>query len=359
MMARVRILVVALLLAAPLGAAAVDEPHASPLGCSNCHLGHNAPGGALTSVNGNFNLCQSCHTNPQYTGRFGFPWVAGDQAVPGTSGTSHSWSAPATNLGATAPSAGSADPAEAVMARHLAGGNLQCSTCHDPHQADLYAWRGTQHAAAVTKAQGSGTGTLTLGTPAAAAAPKGYRIRIVLGGAAGTATFQVSNDNGASWFGWNGASWEAGNANGRLTGSAVQLTDGANVTVTFAGATAASFVGGATPDTWSFYVSYPFLQADNTDGRMCVTCHRDRDQRWQDVEGGTGMTVFSHPVDQALNANGKGYDRAAPVDVNGLAQGTDGNSSNDLVLSATGKVTCLTCHHPHNADSNSLTPDAR
>ncbi len=95
---------------------------------------------------------------------------------------------------------------------------------------------------------------------------------------------------------------------------------------------------------------------------------------WQDVEGGTanavsggrlptvslGATVFSHPVGQGLNANAQGYDRATPLDANGGAQGSgsaDTNASNDLRLSATAKVTCLSCHAPHNSDSNSLTTD--
>ncbi|MHB0972196.1 MAG: hypothetical protein ACYC60_20805, partial [Thermoanaerobaculia bacterium] len=66
----------------------------------------------------------------------------------------------------------------------------------------------------------------------------------------------------------------------------------------------------------------------------------------------------SHPVGVALNANGGGYDRATPLDANGLVQGGagDGNPTNDLTLAGS-TVQCLTCHGIHHADSNTQTPD--
>jgi hypothetical protein len=87
-----------------------------------------------------------------------------------------------------------------------------------------------------------------------------------------------------------------------------------------------------------------------------------------------GTTVFSHPVGQGLNTNAQGYDRAsnAILDADGTLQpayaqttgrplpaGGDGIASNDLALDASGLVNCLTCHHPHNADSNSLSVNPR
>jgi hypothetical protein len=65
----------------------------------------------------------------------------------------------------------------------------------------------------------------------------------------------------------------------------------------------------------------------------------------------------SHPVGQALNANGRGYDRTVPLDANGAVQGSgsqDGLAANDLRLDATGLVQCTTCHAVHYAPSNSL-----
>jgi hypothetical protein len=71
------------------------------------------------------------------------------------------------------------------------------------------------------------------------------------------------------------------------------------------------------------------------------------------------VKVFSHPVGEQLTRT---YDRApaAMLDSNGLAQATgDGLATNDLTLGSDNTVRCLTCHSPHNADSNSLTEDLR
>lgn len=366
-MSLARSLAVALLAAAPAVAAAVDAPHESGQLCSNCHMGHNAPGGALTKEAGNFNLCQSCHLTSTH---FGFPWAVGDQAAPGSAGRSHRWDAPATNLGATAPNPASADPVEAEMGKRLDGGTLQCSTCHDQHQADVYRTDATVHASTPT-VTGTGNGTLTVASPPNTAAAKVYLLDVVTAGSSTTARFRLSNDKGTSWFGCTAPTTYTyvaySGANGCQAGAGIALNDGANVTVTFGGTTLN--VG----DRMSFYVSYPFLRADNTAGRMCTTCHRDRDMRWEDVEGGNangipggvktvalGTTVFHHPVGQAL---AKSYDRsaAALLDADGSAQSgaTEGRRTNDLTLGAGGVVSCLTCHHPHNADSNSLTEDPR
>lgn len=364
-----RLLSLLLLAAAPIAALAVDAPHTDGLLCSSCHMGHNAPGGNLTHTLGNANLCQSCHL-AQVGGAFGFPWSGGQQAVPGVSGSSHRWDAHAANLGATPPNPASADAAEKEMGQRLEAGKLMCSTCHDQHQADVHppAGRGNQHVSGVTKT-GAGTGTVTVTSVAAASTAKAYLIDITSAGNETTARFRLSNDNGTSWFGCSApgvyVAYVASPSNACTAGPAVQLNDGANVVVAFGAGT--YVVGGR----HLFYVSYPYLRADNTDARMCLTCHPDRHQYWQDVEGGVansvsggrlgtvtlGTTVFHHPVGQELV---KTYDRGAPIDASGVAQTPgDGNPTNDLRLGTGGVVTCLTCHHPHNADSNSLTTDAR
>jgi hypothetical protein len=107
--------------------------------------------------------------------------------------------------------------------------------------------------------------------------------------------------------------------------------------------------------------------------QMCEDCHNYRVQAHTRVEGGdgtypaNGTNVFSHPVAEKLNANAKGYDRTAPLDVNGAAQSgarfaTNGagesNATNNLVLDASSPdnmVRCLSCHRLHYTDSNSLT----
>ena len=368
-------LLAAALLAAPALVLATDAPHEAGLFCSNCHMGHNAPGVALTNEIGNANLCQSCHVN--HPGKFGFPWSDADQAVPGEKGTSHRWDAEATNLGATPPVGTPMGDKE-----RLSGGLLQCSTCHDQHDADQLlgspadaAHLGTQHtsypAGTAQNPTTGGTGrTLTLVSPVGTAATaKGYLLEVVAGGSPTTATFKLSNDNGTSWFGCSAPtsySYVAFASNACQAGPSVPLNDGANVTVAFGG-DPGTFVAG---DRWSFYVSYPYLRVSNKDGAMCTTCHQDRHMYWQDVEGGVanevaggrlttvslGTTVFHHPVGQALRAPPPG----GILDPDGSAQDSgDSNATNDLVFGAAGEVTCLTCHRPHNTDSNSLSVDPR
>jgi hypothetical protein len=110
-----------------------------------------------------------------------------------------------------------------------------------------------------------------------------------------------------------------------------------------------------------------FQRRPNSANEMCLVCHATWNQNHTDVEGpGDGSTVFSHPVGQALNANAKGYDRSAPLDVNGVAQSgtrfmTGGESpdnvTNNLVMDSNGNIGCLTCHGVHYIDSNSLSID--
>ena len=94
--------------------------------CSACHIFHNAPGGALTAVDGNANLCISCH-NPTGTAS-GLPLDNSDKAIPGTSGTSHAWGELAINA-----SYETNTPTNPEMMLRLPDGNIICSTCHDQH----------------------------------------------------------------------------------------------------------------------------------------------------------------------------------------------------------------------------------
>jgi predicted CXXCH cytochrome family protein len=364
-MSRIGILALAaaLALSAPLRAAAVESPHDASKGysCQNCHIGHSSVGGGLTNNSVNSALCASCH---DLQPNFNFPWPSSMQAQAGTSGTSHSWSALASNLGATIPDPGSANTTERSLGQHLDAGNkLKCSTCHDVHQASGVG--GTIRSSvplgtnvACTAACPGTPGTLQLTATPAGAKAAGYVIQISAAGA----QFKISHDNGKSYFGWSGSAWAAGLPNGKpfTSGTAVTLDDNLT-TITLTG-NATSLPVGMT--FAGFYVSYPFLRAKKED--LCVACHKDRNQSSRNVEGlgphkGTGAatvpgtTVFSHPVGEALGA---AYDRTTILDADGSTT-TDGNPSNDLVLGTGGVVNCTTCHHLHNADSNSLSVDPR
>lgn len=336
---------------------AADDPHGLTFGtqCVSCHATHKAAGQSLTSAISNESLCTSCHNLAGTASRYPAEALAKADPV-NRLGSSHAWNVPALNAGA-----GAQAPLDAEMSRR-ATANITCSTCHDQHhgvaETATNAIAGAQVRPAVVKLAGSGTGTMTYAASANATS-KGYTIEIVeTGGNAGVAKFRISNDGGLSWFGWSGSAWtpySAGTA--RLTGAALALNDGAGVTVTFSG----NFVIG---DRFRFYVSYPFLRAgldagDNSGGsKFCRDCHREMVMDHNGVNSWTGA-MKSHPVGIALGVNGGGYDRALPLDANGVVQGGagDGNSTNDLVLGADGSVQCLTCHGVHHADGNSNTVD--
>jgi hypothetical protein len=206
---------------------------------------------------------------------------------------------------------------------------------------------------------------------------RGFVLRIAAGGAAGIATFQVSNDDGRTWFGWDptlnagAGGWSSTVTTGKPTvaGAPVSIVDGDKITVTFAGNGPNAFVAATTTpvapaDRWkTFYVSYPALRASNVANAMCEDCHRSlvhTSQRVRNLDGTypvDGTNVFSHPSGAGVTLAGA-YDRATIRDASGVAQtGTgDANRTNDLQLDGD-VVRCTTCHAVHNADSNSLTTD--
>lgn len=352
-----RLAVLVLTLAvAPLALYAADDPHGLSFntGCLSCHATHKAAGGSLTTAISNESLCTSCHNLGGTAANF--PLERFFKADPANNlGASHAWNAPATNA-----NAGAAAPNNAQLAVR-ANPAIICSTCHDQHSnaASGVAAQtaGTQNPAPAVRIAGTGTGTVTY-TATADASARGYLIDVVeVAGAAGTAKFRLSNDGGVSWFGYSAGAWVAyATGNAALTGASVTLNDGTRVVAAFSG----TYVIG---DRIRFYVGYPFLRApldsgDNVTGtKFCRDCHRAWAMDYTAVRTYDG-TLRSHPVGQALNANSAGYDRAIPLDGNGLVQGGagDGNPTNDLKLAGT-TVQCLSCHGVHHADSNTLTPD--
>lgn len=339
----------AIVLLIAISVRAADDPHGKTYNtqCLSCHATHKSAGQNLTTAISNESLCTSCHNLGGTAARF--PIETLQKADPlNDLGSSHAWNVPSTNA-----AFGALPPQSTAMSRQGATMVL-CSTCHDPHKPGT---SGEQTATAAVRIAGSGTGTVTYtATPTATA--KGYLIDIIeSGGPAGTAKFRLSNDGGLTWFGYAGGAWTAyASGNAQLTGASVALNDGTNVIATFSG----NFAIG---DRIRFHVTYPFLRApldsgDNVSGsKFCRDCHRDRAMDHAGANAWDG-TMRSHPVGIVLNANGMGYDRAVPLDANGLPQSAgDGNRTNDLALAADQTIQCLTCHGVHHADGNSNTVD--
>jgi len=368
-----RILLASLLaLVAPALASAIDAPHDRsflPNGCQDCHQLHNALGSSLTTQVTMSDACMSCHsTHGGANHRLGFPWTGTEQATLGTDGVHHRWDASVTNA-----AAGAVAPSDPEMARRVTAGRLECAVCHNQHAANKAFSPTTSMNVSIAvgssvtatgnypAAVPAGTGTLTMvSANAATASARGYKLRVISAG-----NVALSNDGGLSWFRPTtntGASWVADAVTplGGPYSTAVDLSlndpAGAGTVVVRLNA------GAAVNDYWDFFVSFPMLRSPNLTGSACLSCHQDRAQGHGDVEsGGDGVRVFSHPVGEALNANAKGYDLAAPLDSDGGVQGVSGdaNATNDLLLGSGSAVTCTSCHAPHNADSNSLTADPR
>ncbi|HSN55304.1 MAG TPA: cytochrome c3 family protein [Candidatus Sulfomarinibacteraceae bacterium] len=303
------------LLIAP-AAAALDPPHdaSEAVDCSSCHTTHTSPGGSLTTVGGNANLCLSCHVVGGTAAAFAF--VDADQALPGPGlppgtpprGTSHRW--------------------DSGAAGHVS--------------AD---------------AGNSSAGTVVPGGNFSGRVPKTYTLTVAASGDAGSAVFSWDDTLG-------------GGASGVLTGVGIALDQG--VTATFVdGDASPSFVAG---DVWRIFVRTDldppataamaarlengramcstchnqhsqlrtpfdpaapayggpgtgdgrhFMRVDNTDGSMCVDCHSVRDVATS-VDG-------SHPVGLPVPA-AAGYQPPAT-----------------LPLDPTDRVVCLTCHQVHSA----------
>ncbi len=121
----------ALAASAALGTEAPHDITNLPNACEACHVAHNAVGGGLTSTAGNANLCKSCHDLQSNFVVLNWQTAlapTGNQAVPGTGGSSHRWDAPGfePKFGTTT--------ANLVAGTLDSSGNLMCSSCHDQHK---------------------------------------------------------------------------------------------------------------------------------------------------------------------------------------------------------------------------------
>ncbi len=118
---------------------ATDYPHNPEklIQCASCHRLHGAGGTRLTLVGGIVNLCQLCHNASGQAHQFTLDY--GDQAVPGSSGSSHGFEKPASHPGYDA-----SPPLDSNMNRNQENGNIVCTTCHNVHNHQLgfpFLWK--------------------------------------------------------------------------------------------------------------------------------------------------------------------------------------------------------------------------
>ncbi len=113
-------------------ASAADDPHgtANSVECAQCHISHSTLGDILINSTDSLvaTLCLSCHSPGGWV-PMSKTLSSSQQAIPGTSGTSHSW-----NVNYNNADAGAGLPQSTALLEHLsADSSITCGTCHDPH----------------------------------------------------------------------------------------------------------------------------------------------------------------------------------------------------------------------------------
>jgi predicted CXXCH cytochrome family protein len=318
-------LVLGLALAAGASLLASDPPHTGGTGniqCVSCHKLHNAPGGTLTTVSGNGNLCMSCHMSGGSAAAKAF--VAADQAVP------------AGLVGATA------------------GG-----TSH--------RWDSGPQGRLVKGTPNTSTGSITLSGAYTGAYASTIQVKITTAGAVGVAKYDWSMTTpGTTTFG----------------GATVGVATSATATVLGTTGVALAFSSTGTfnlNDIFYIYVRADLRAPQNAamTGRtengamMCSSCHDQHSQSQAAFDPASsqtytaGVTNNRHFQRIANNAGalcgdchanrnvGKGG-TSHPVHVNLASAPNTKTPSASLVLSTAGNVECLTCHDIHKAPTTTL-----
>ena len=347
------------------GFLAADAPHwySSPasgweIGCSGgqgqgCHNLHNSPGGTLGNSETDIALCLSCHSEA-YSGLMPqhMQFSTRDNAVAGTSGTSHTIRTvldadPANNPFQTNV------PTDQQMSLRMPGGQIVCTTCHNPHSVYKPALgeESTQEPRVGDVTTTSAAGSLTVdGSGFGFTEGYWFLLEIVTAGGVGTATYKVSIDNEKTWDDNAGA--------GYATGADVPLGDAASgLQLAFSG----SFVTG---ETFEFYASWLFLRAPASGGvgedwmNFCAQCHQSWVQQALNPPPADPTPAESpwatgeeHSHVAQIMTEQAGKVRAVPLDCNGAPQ-VAGSPTEMRLWTTNGKVTCLTCHGMHNAKSS-------
>jgi predicted CXXCH cytochrome family protein len=344
-----RLLIIGLITAVAIvfcikGQVIAAEPHgdAYSIACDSCHIVHKAPGAGMTNNASNANLCQSCHS--PIGPALNKPLNDIDQAVPGSSGTSHRWdtempaiSDPNNQYGLRAV----ADLTPALKSYLTKFGNtVTCSVCHNQHSQSRTPWD-----------------------------PFGFTMD--LGTATGGSTTDIQ-DTSKAWTTdqWAGCYVKITSGANALEGSQVQSNDTNTLTVSLS-----FFSPVAAGDT--YYVGERHFQRVNNDiTQMCEDCHYYR------RAGTTGTDVRtydgnkkSHPVfkiftnDAGRNVTDSTQFNDAPLEPASagwavqtgaryqIDGGSDTNLTNNIVVDSSKQIRCLSCHGIHYTDSDSGTED--
>ncbi|MBF0327652.1 MAG: hypothetical protein HQL10_00670 [Nitrospirae bacterium] len=333
-------------------------PHSPELNnsitCASCHTFSDALGPSSTKY-ANDNLCLSCHKSGGLASAS--PFTSSDQAKPGIdNGTSHSWSGTMPAADNTSNQYGLRSAASLTLNKDTRrgttplktsltkfGGTVACSTCHNIHTH----WGSTWDQGHETK------GTATSGS---------------------TTTLTDSSKNWATnQFADNKTYLVFSAVYGGLNGGQYRLiTSNTSTTLTVAA------FGNTIPAGAKYFISKNrrFLRVDNAANEMCNDCHYYRTaasgQATQtNVRTWNNGLKKSHPVSVPL-VGGTTYNSVPlePAAASFAAQtgsryasngGTDNNTSNNMVFdnsTGTPKISCMTCHKVHFADSDSATNDA-
>ncbi|MDP1832602.1 MAG: cytochrome c3 family protein [Geothrix sp.] len=314
----------ALLVAASLPLLATDPPHTGGAGniqCVSCHKLHNAPGGVLTLVAGNTNLCMSCHVSGGSATNQAF--VAADQAIPAglagatAGGTSHRWdSGPQGRITKGTPntSTGVITPSGVYTGAYASTIEIKISTAGATGTA-RYDWRQTIN----------GTTTFGIATTAVATTitPAILGATGVSLAFSGTGTF-VLNDIFYLYMRTDLRNPVSAAMSGRLEGGKIMCStchdQHLQANAPFDPTSSQTYTAGTTSNRH-------FQRVRNDDGAMCGDCHAARNVG----KGGT-----SHPVN-------------LPV-----AGAANTRTPTTVPLTVSGNAHCLSCHDIHKAPTTTL-----
>ena len=312
-MARRLLLIVGLIIVSLVYA--LDPPHddSNFIECLTCHIPHNAAGGSITQVQGNPNLCMSCHTPAGMASNK--PFSDADQAFPGLSGTSHRWDS------------GPSGHVEATLSNTSSG---------------------------AIASTGAFTGRIE----------KTYTLTITSDGDTGTASFDWVDSDGNNGSGVTGMGVPLND------GLSLNFSDGGSSPSFIANDTWILYVRTdlRLPDINDFSFERPMAQRVADGKVVCSVCHDQHSQ--EHIPFDPAAPAFTGPGTGA----GRHYQRRdndsaqmckvchSARDVQSSSQGSHPISVTiptidffrmppDLPLDHQGKVQCTTCHNPHFADS--------